>query len=96
MLDYGLSNATFESRKYVFIHKNSIGFYWKNKIRIEQDHNKKMYPKLMLSRLKVIGNSTPIYTFWAHGSKKYYFFFQPTCGPCSFMCAHVYPYVNYK
>jgi hypothetical protein len=46
VLDYGLSNATFESHKYAFTQKNSIGFYCKNEIRTKQDYNKKTIPKI--------------------------------------------------
>jgi len=33
---------------------NAKGFYYKNMIRIEQDHEKNMYSKLMLNIFKVM------------------------------------------
>jgi hypothetical protein len=36
----------------------------------EQNYDKKTYPKLMLNKLKVMGNLTFIYTNWAPSSKE--------------------------
>jgi hypothetical protein len=33
---------------------NAKGFYYKNMTKIEQDHDKDPYPKLVLNKLKVI------------------------------------------
>jgi hypothetical protein len=52
--------------------KNLTRFYCKNEIRIEQCCDKKIYPKLMLNILKVIRNSTSIYTLWAPSSNKFF------------------------
>jgi hypothetical protein len=41
--------------------KNTTRFYWKEEI--EQGHDKKTYPRLVLNKLKVMGNSTFIYNF---------------------------------
>jgi hypothetical protein len=41
---------------------------WRKK---KQSHNKIMYPKLMLNKLKVIGNPTSIYTHSTLSSKKF-------------------------
>jgi hypothetical protein len=49
---------------------NAKGFYYKNITKIEQDHDKYMYPKLVLNILKVMSDSTSIYTHWAPSSKK--------------------------
>ncbi len=53
-----------------------------------------MYQKLMLNRLKVMKNSTSIYTPWAPSSKKFFKKLPITRGPNSPMCAHVHPCVN--
>jgi hypothetical protein len=42
--------------------KNSTRFYYKNETKIKQGCDKKTYPKLVLNRLKIMGNSTFIYT----------------------------------
>jgi hypothetical protein len=39
---------------------NLTRFYYKEETK--QGYDKKMYPKLMLNKLKVMGNSTSIYT----------------------------------
>jgi hypothetical protein len=36
-------------------HTNLTRFYYNNEIKIEQNYDKKMYPKLMLNILKVMG-----------------------------------------
>ncbi len=44
--------------------------YWnKNKKRLW----KETYPKLVLNKLKVMRNSTFVYTYWAHSSRKFIF-----------------------
>jgi hypothetical protein len=55
----------------------------------KQGYDKKTYPKLVLDRLKVIGNSTFMYTHWALSSKKFSKNFLATCGPYSSMCTHM-------
>jgi hypothetical protein len=47
---------------------NSIRFYCKEEIKIEQGYDKKTYPKLVLNKLKVMKNSTSIYTHLAPSS----------------------------
>jgi hypothetical protein len=42
---------------------NAKGFYNKNMIRIKQDHEKDMYPKLVLNIFKVMWDSIFIYTY---------------------------------
>jgi hypothetical protein len=59
----------------------------------KQKQNKKMFPKLMLNILKVMGNSTFIIPIGHLSQKKNSINFQPTCGPCSAMYG---PYVNYE
>jgi hypothetical protein len=49
---------------------NVKGFYYKNMIRIEQDHEKGMYPKLVLNIFKVMWDFTFIYTYWTCNSRK--------------------------
>ncbi len=49
--------------------KNLTRFYCKEEIR--QHYDKKMYPKLMLNKLKVMENFISIYTPWAPNSKKF-------------------------
>jgi len=41
---------------------NSTRFFCNNEIKIEQGCDKRMFPKLMLNRLKIMGNSTSMYT----------------------------------
>ncbi len=41
---------------------NAKGLYYKNMIKIKQDHNKDTYQKLVLNRLNVMCDSTSIYT----------------------------------
>jgi hypothetical protein len=35
--------------------KNSTKFYYNNKTKIKQGYDKKMYPKLMWNKLKIMG-----------------------------------------
>ncbi len=42
---------------------NPTRFYCKNKTRVEQNCNKKKCPKLVLNKLKVIGNYIFIYVY---------------------------------
>jgi hypothetical protein len=52
--------------------QESTRFYCKEETKKEQGYDKKTYPKLMLNKLKVIGNFTFIYTYWALNSKKFF------------------------
>jgi ATP adenylyltransferase/5',5'''-P-1,P-4-tetraphosphate phosphorylase II len=61
-------------------YKNPTRFYCKEETK--QGYDKKIYPKLVLNKLKVMGKSTFIYTYWALNSRN----FQTTCGPCVPMC----------
>jgi len=74
---------------------NAKGLYYKNMIKIEQDHNKDTYQKLVLNRLNVMCNSTSIYTHWAPNSnklkKKKFNLHVVHVQPC---VAHVYPCGN--
>jgi hypothetical protein len=49
--------------------KNPTRFYCKNGTRIEQGCDKRTYPKLVLNKLKVMWDSTYIYTHWAPSLK---------------------------
>jgi ATP adenylyltransferase/5',5'''-P-1,P-4-tetraphosphate phosphorylase II len=49
--------------------KNPKRYYCKE--GIEYDYDKKTYPKLLLNKLKVMGNSTFIYTYMAFSSRKF-------------------------
>jgi hypothetical protein len=48
--------------------KNTTRFYYKEEI--EQNYDKKTYPKLVLNRLKVLNNYILIYIHWGPDSKK--------------------------
>ncbi len=65
----------------------------KNKTRLWEE----TYPKLVLNKLKVMGNSTFIYTYWAHSLRKFLKKL-PTymCTHVWPMWTHVYPCVNYE
>jgi hypothetical protein len=54
--------------------------------KTEQDHNKYMYPKLMLNKLKIMWDSTSIYTHWHITQGSFFLNFQLTCDPYSTMC----------
>jgi hypothetical protein len=70
-----------------YVHNvNAKGFYYKNMTRIEQDHDKDTYSKLTLNTLKVMWDSTSIYTHWDLAQGSFLKNFQPTCDPCSPMC----------
>jgi hypothetical protein len=58
-----------------------------------QGCDKKMYPKLVVNKLKVMGNSTFIYIDGHLAQGNFPRNFQPTCGPCSPMCVHEHPCV---
>jgi hypothetical protein len=64
--------------------KNSKTFYYKKETKTKQGYDKKTYPKLLLNTLKVMGNSTFIYTYWAPSSKKWPMFI------------HVHPCAKYE
>jgi hypothetical protein len=49
--------------------KNPTRFYCKEKIK--QGYDKKTYPRLVFNILKVMRNSTFIYTYWAPRSSKF-------------------------
>jgi hypothetical protein len=49
----------------------------------KQSYDKKTYPKLMLNKLKVMGNFTFIYTYWALTQRSFSKNFKFTCDPCS-------------
>jgi hypothetical protein len=50
--------------------KNPTKVYIKEEIK--QGHDKKTYPRLVLNKLKVVGNSTFIYNPWALNSKEFF------------------------
>jgi hypothetical protein len=52
-----------------------------------------MYPKLVLNKLEVMGNSTAIYIYWVLNLKK---FINKFLTHMWFMFAHVHPSVNYE
>jgi hypothetical protein len=73
--------------------KNPTRYYCKEEIKTKQGYDKKTCPKLMLNKLKVMKNSTSIYTPWAPNSNFFWRNFQSTCGPCSPCaptCTHVW------
>jgi len=49
---------------------NAKRFYYKNMTRIEQNHDKDTYPKLVLNKPKIMCDSTSTYTNWAPSSRK--------------------------
>jgi hypothetical protein len=55
----------------------------------EQCYDKKTYPKLVLNKLKIVENSTFIYTPWALNSRKFFKKLSIYMWP---MCAHVHPW----
>lgn len=58
------------------------------KKKFKQGYDKKTYPKLVFNKLKIMRNSTFIYTPWAPNFKK---FFKKLLH-----VAHVHPCVNYE
>jgi hypothetical protein len=50
-----------------------------------------MYQKLMLNRLKIMGNPTSIYTNWACNSMKFFKKHPITCAPMCIMCGPCAP-----
>ncbi len=52
--------------------KNQTRFYYKEEMKIKQCYDKKMYSKLVLKKLKVMGNFTSIYASWAPSSRKFF------------------------
>jgi len=66
--------------------KNSTWFYYKKEIKKKQGYDKKTYQKLVLNILKVMGNSTLIYTHWAPSSRKFLI--------SNLHVAHAFPCVN--
>jgi hypothetical protein len=79
-----------EKKNTQYENKNPTRFYCKEKI--EKNYDNKMYPRLVLNRPKVMRIYASIYTHWALSSRN----FQYVGGPCSPMCAHVHPRVNYE
>jgi hypothetical protein len=57
----------------------------------EEDYDKKMHTKLVLNRLKVMENSTFIYTHWPPSSNK---FFKKISTYMWFILTHVRPCVS--
>jgi len=49
---------------------NAKRFYYKNMTRIEQNHDKNTYPKLVLNKPKIMCDFTSTYTNWAPSSRK--------------------------
>ncbi len=68
--------------------KNPTRFYYKEEI--EQGHDKTTYPRLVLNKLKVMGNSTFIYNPWAPSSREFLKKLP------MYMWTHVHPCVNYE
>ncbi len=78
--------------------KNPTRFYYKE--RIKKGYDKKTYPRLVLNILKVMENSTYIFTYWAPSLRKFLKKLSSHMwpifthvDPCM---AHVYSYVNYE
>ncbi len=68
--------------------KNLIKFYCKNKTKTKQGCDKKMYPKLVLNKVKVFEDPTSIYTPWGLNSMKPPWKFHLHVWP---MTTHVWP-----
>jgi hypothetical protein len=51
---------------------NAKGFNYKNMTKSKQDHDKNMYPKLVLNKVKVMWDFTFIYTHWALNSNEHF------------------------
>jgi hypothetical protein len=70
-----IPNPNYETRKTKKMtqvpKKNPTRFYCKEKMKTKQGYDKKKYPKLVLNRLKVMGNPTSIYTHLAPSSRKF-------------------------
>jgi hypothetical protein len=71
--------------------KNPTRFYYKKKTKTKQGYAKITYLKLMLNKLKVMGNFTFIY--WALNLRKIFKKLSTYMCP---MSTHVYPCVNYE
>jgi len=56
---------------FVFSSRKQGNKYVQN-VLLAPDYHKKTYPKLVLNWLKVIANSTSIYTPWASSSRKFF------------------------
>ncbi len=52
--------------------KNQTRFYYKEEMKIKQGYNKNMYSKLVLNKLKLMGNFIFIYASWAPSSRKFF------------------------
>jgi hypothetical protein len=61
-------NKKTKTRTWHVWNNNPIRFYCKEEIKIKQGYDKKTYPKLVLNKLKVMRNSTFIYTHLAPSS----------------------------
>jgi hypothetical protein len=72
--------------------KNSIRFHYKDKTRTKKNCDKKTYPKLMLSKLKVMRISISIYTYWAFKSRM---FLKELSTYMWRMCTHRWPMCTY-
>ncbi len=68
--------------------KNPTKFYCKEEIG--QSYDNKMYPELVLNKLKVMKNSTSIYIYQAPSSRKFFKLPIYTWLICSPICAHVW------
>ncbi len=79
-------------KKWHVWNKNPIIFYCKEEMKTIQSYDKKMYRKLLLNKLKVMGSSTFIYTHWAPSSKKFFKLPIYMC-LCSPILVHVHPCV---
>jgi hypothetical protein len=56
-------NKKIKSKNTMCMHDvNAKGLYYKNMTRKKQDHDKDTYSKLMLNKMKIMHNSTLIYT----------------------------------
>jgi hypothetical protein len=66
--------------------KNPTWFQYKKEIKTKQGYDKKTYQKLVLNILKVMGNSTLIYTHWAPSLRKFLI--------SNLHVAHAFPCVN--
>jgi hypothetical protein len=58
---YGIRKSKAKAKTRCVHNVNVKGFYYKNMTK-KKDHDKDTYPKLMLNKLKVMGNFVFIYT----------------------------------
>jgi len=71
--------------------KNPTRYYCMEKTKTKQGYDKEMYPKLVLNKLKVMGNSDSIYIYSAFNSRMFHKKILTYMWP---MFTHVHPCVS--